>query len=317
MFHTSCYEDMLAAHRRSPRSRESAYLDCPNCRGRGCIIATFTYIEPVGMSTPPRLAAAASNPSDDGCATPGSQAFPWWHADKPPCSYHAGTSLGPGRFGLLVDPGSWGNLQGDRFAKSAASISMQHGKKPTQHKRAKPLNVGGVGHGVQSCEWDCTLPISMRRSDGSYCEATFTAPTIKDSDCPALWGLQSLMEQRAILDCAGKKLHLLGPVGELELTLPPGSETFQLEQSPSGHLLLPASDFARLRQSQERHGTAPTRHLLACDPLAPPPVASGTPTSTPQQAASSSDTRVSPCVPANGSAAEQPAAGVDTGPSSS
>ena len=47
------------------------------------------------------------------------------------------------------------------------------------------------------------------------------------------------------------KLHFVG-AGDAELNLPPGSETFQLYLSPSGHLMLPVSEF----QNHKKQGKA-------------------------------------------------------------
>ena len=307
MFHTECYERMLVDHRRGPLLR-GPLPDCPNCRGVGRIIATWRFIEPISLATPVLAAAAAPTSPEPSVATPEpartpdtddfstplvrpahAPAFPWWPTEF---TYHSGTGLGDDRFGLLVDPGSWGNLQGEKWLQRAASLALQHGKKPRQERRKKPMTVGGVGHGTQSCAWDCMLPIAPCRADGSYCEATFEAPTIEGSECPALWGLRSLIEHRAILDCAGRVLHLQGPTGEAEITLPPGSESYQLEQSPSGHLLLPVSDYKNLANSIARHGapTVPPRHLLATYP----DVAVQTEPVLPQDSSSSRDHLVAP-----------------------
>ena len=42
---------------------------------------------------------------------------------------------------------------------------------------------------------------------------------------------------------ANLRLHLCGP-GDIQLNLPAGTESYQLEVSPSGHLVLPCSNFA-------------------------------------------------------------------------
>ena len=64
------------------------------------------------------------------------------------------------------------------------------------------------------------------------------------SDLPGLPGLNTLRYNRAVLDFTTLEMHFLGP-GDSQVgkTLPPGPDTFQLEIAPSGHLVLPCSEF--------------------------------------------------------------------------
>eukprot|EP00974_Lingulodinium_polyedra_P007136 676432-Lingulodinium_polyedra.AAC.1 len=55
-----------------------------------------------------------------------------------------------------------------------------------------------------------------------------------------------MMAKRAVIDIVSRRLHMCGP-GDLDIDLPPGSHTFELEQSLSGHLLLPVSDFYTIK----------------------------------------------------------------------
>ena len=94
----------------------------------------------------------------------------------------------------------------------------------------------------QQCVWDGQIPTALRRADGTYSLGTFTAPVIENSSCPALLGQQSLGQHRAIFDCHNKVLYLCAP-GEVETRVPEGSEKLPLGQAPSGHLILPISDY--------------------------------------------------------------------------
>ena len=69
-------------------------------------------------------------------------------------------------------------------------------------------------------------------------------PTVHNSDLPGLLGLTALRNNKAIIDFDNLRLHFLGPGDStLERSLPPGSETFQLEVAPSGHIVLPCCEF--------------------------------------------------------------------------
>jgi hypothetical protein len=51
-----------------------------------------------------------------------------------------------------------------------------------------------------------------------------------------------MKKQRTILDLVNNQMHFCGP-GEITFNLPPGSESFQLEEAPSGHLILPICEY--------------------------------------------------------------------------
>jgi hypothetical protein len=156
--------------------------------------------------------------------------------------FHTNTQLKDGRPSLLVDPGSKGNLGGEVTVRHHARAAQAAGKQYSSTKRAVPLNVMGVGNGSQQCPFDCTTALGLQRTDGTCVEATYTAPIVPGSDLPALLGLDALMSQRALLDLTTLKLHFVGP-GTLQLDLPAGSESFQLEIAPSGHLVLPCGHY--------------------------------------------------------------------------
>ena len=102
----------------------------------------------------------------------------------------------------------------------------------------------GVGNGSQTCAYDCMSPIGLTTVDGVSITAQYTAPIIDDSELPMLLGLQSLRENRSILDMHNLKLHFCGEAGA-KIEPGPGAVTFDLEISPSGHLVLPCSAFKK------------------------------------------------------------------------
>ena len=181
------------------------------------------------------------------------------HLDEFVHSWHANTRLPDGRPALLIDRGSVGNLCGDRWAKTVADAAKRQGLKPVATKRDRPLNVKGVGTGGQACEYDSSLPIALRNTDGKLAiSGKLVTPTISKSDIPGLLGLSSLRKNRAILDMNTLQLHFLGP-GDYNLhqSLPPGTESFQLETAPSGHLVLPCAEF-----SADAHQSDPSNLTL-------------------------------------------------------
>ena len=165
-------------------------------------------------------------------------------------TYHADTRLKDGRPALLVDPGSRGNLAGSEWMRDAAREAMRFNKRPVERQRENPLNVMGVGNGSQCCRFDCEMPVAIQRADGTVATGTFTAPTVDNSGLPALLGLQSLRDARALLDMHTMQLHFCGPNGA-QIELSPGSQTFRLELSPSGHLVVPCCEFKKASQKAD------------------------------------------------------------------
>ena len=100
----------------------------------------------------------------------------------------------------------------------------------------------GVGYGSQGCTHDCQLPVMLRQDNGTYTPGIFEAPIVPNSDLPGLLGLRSMQRARVVLDLTSNKMHPCGP-GTVELSLPSGTETYQLEAASSGHLVLPCSNF--------------------------------------------------------------------------
>ena len=157
-------------------------------------------------------------------------------------TYISNTELADGRQALLVDTGSYGNLTGAPWARRTTTLALRHKRKSKQTKRAKPLNVSGVGKDAQTCTHDCELPVELQTIDGRQITGVFTAPTINDHSLPAILGLKTLIERRAIMDFTTMQLSFTGP-GQSRIEYSPGTDTFQMLHAPSGHLMLPCCDY--------------------------------------------------------------------------
>ena len=168
-------------------------------------------------------------------------------------AFHTETRLQSGH-GLIVDIGSIGNLGGDEFARDVAACAMENGRRPSQTKRGRPLRVSGVGHGSDVATHNVSLPIAVKSVTGDCSAGTFDMPTVKNSKLPGLLGLNSLTSRRAVIDCATRKMYFLGP-GDYDLAagMPTGTQVFQLETAPSGHLVLPITHFKEFDR-QQKHG---------------------------------------------------------------
>ena len=68
-------------------------------------------------------------------------------------------------------------------------------------------------------------------------------PSVPNSDLPGLLGLNALRKNRAVIDFDENMMYFLGP-GEYDLSkaLPPGTDCYQCELAPSGHLVVPCCE---------------------------------------------------------------------------
>ena len=174
----------------------------------------------------------------------------WWeHVTRsaPMQIFHERTRLTDGE-GLLCDLGAIDNLCGSEWIKRQESLAKQ----PARWRSIKPITVEGVGkeadRSVESASVNIALP------DGAA--GSYEAP-ILEGPLPALWGLRSMRRHRTLFDVVNKKVYFLGP-GGYKISLSPGSTTYDLQESPSGHLMLPVSCFDDMKKIQEKSTTTTT-----------------------------------------------------------
>jgi len=139
-----------------------------------------------------------------------------------------------------------------------------------QDKMSKALNVSGIGKGSQAAEYEVTVPIAVYDQMTNHIMLdSYKAPVIPDSPIPALLGLETLVKHRAVINVFANppELHFVGP-GGIEMKLPPGTKSFHLERAPSGHLMLPVSQFAEYLHQEKVSKSAPREESLK--PIAEP-----------------------------------------------
>lgn len=162
--------------------------------------------------------------------------FPVWLSPF----FHAQVRRSQGE-GLLIDTGAIGPLTGDRTFSRISAYAKKAGQ--GTHFEAIPHHeVDGVGSKPSSVDTKGKTAVCLR--DGTVCE--FVSNVMKDSDLPALYGLEGLHRNRSLIDVCSKKLIFVG-AGGYTLQLSPGSRTYALESVPSGHLLLPCTEWANAK----------------------------------------------------------------------
>jgi hypothetical protein len=142
---------------------------------------------------------------------------------------------------FLLDIGSPGNLTGAPWATLVAKLASEHNLRSKQTLRRTPLHVSGVGTGGQEAKWDATLPICLQTEDGRLVQGAFTTP-ILPTDLPSLLGLNTMVEQRAVIDLRTLTITFCGP-DDRPLQYPNGSDTYKLHRAKSGHLMLPCCQY--------------------------------------------------------------------------
>ena len=199
-----------------------------------------------------RSEAVDSLPSVTQPCAAASPQYPSWEVVNAPKSGwepqftgHISTLLEDGRQSIVIDTGSVGNLCGNEWATAVARLAKKAGRDPKYVKRDRPMSLCGVGHGSQEAKYNCQLPIAFRRvSDGTSRSGTLDIPTISHSPVPGLWGFRSLQQNRVVIDFTTLKLYMLGPSDyDLLKSMPSGTEVFQCERAPSGHLVLPCCEY--------------------------------------------------------------------------
>ena len=161
----------------------------------------------------------------------------WW---QPELAFHAMVRLvGNAREGLLIDCGAVTNLAGDRWVARTAALAKSFGQ-GTSTTAVAPKEVEGVGSGSSQVNAVAVVPVCL--ANGSV--GSFETSVISNSELPALMGLATMTKNRALIDVANKKLIYVGP-GGYQMQLSPNSITMNLEQVPSGHLLLPCAEWLK------------------------------------------------------------------------
>lgn len=155
-----------------------------------------------------------------------------------PQSYHTQVRLPQGQEGVLVDCGAVQNLTGDRWLDRVKAILARFSQGISVKPLARERSVEGVGTGASQICSHADVPICTATGT----KGIYSAAVVRDSDLPALLGLEPLEAQRALIDVHNRQIYFVGP-GGYDLKLSPGSECHNLVKIPSGHLLLPVTEW--------------------------------------------------------------------------
>jgi hypothetical protein len=206
-------------------------LSVPKSKNRVCPF-TGSLLPDEASGAGEQMSSAASSDSFFVGAT----TYAVWSDDR---VYHTQVRLAKGE-ALLIDTGAVGNLVGERTIDRMKQIAKDNGQGSNFTPSDKPGAVQGVGGSSSNIIGTCKVPIRLTAEPNGA--ASYEAPVIEGSDVPALLGAASLTAHRALVDTVHDQLILLGP-GGMKLTLSPGSRVLPFARSPTGHLMLPASEW--------------------------------------------------------------------------
>ena len=173
---------------------------------------------------------------------------------------------------ILPDTGARDGLCGDQWAIHAGAWAAKHGHKWTCSKLAARRAVSGVGQGVQHVEDKFSVPIGLEDKKGKHHLGDFKAAVIRNSNLPALLGIDSLSKQNAVIRCRTGEIWFMDSAG---CDIKPKGNHVHLQmvksKSGSGHWFLPVG---RFNEVMTRLGQASTDGHLATASTTP---ASGQP----------------------------------------
>ena len=136
-----------------------------------------------------------------------------------------------GRHSLLIDPGAWSNLVGEKSAIEMDLKAITAGHLSTEEKLTRPFKAKGIGLGTNTAEWEVTIPIAVAEGDRNTLLHSYTALIVGESgsDLPALLGLKSLSSHRAILEMTpGEEYLTLPGPGGYTMNWSPGTRRYKL-----------------------------------------------------------------------------------------
>eukprot|EP00973_Karenia_brevis_P007210 977840-Karenia_brevis.AAC.1 len=89
---------------------------------------------------------------------------------------HQLTRLGNSCEELLIDPGAFDNLSGDRWVARMSILARNAGRRIAYRSIAKPVKVEGVGDGQEQSGVQAIVLGVMKASDGRLVESEYHVP---------------------------------------------------------------------------------------------------------------------------------------------
>ena len=88
---------------------------------------------------------------------------------------------------LLIDPGAYDNIVGDRWVARQGALACEALLEPEQRVMDRSIDGEGIGTSGQVAKEEVTMPGAAKDEQGEVHQITYNAPVVPDSDRPALW----------------------------------------------------------------------------------------------------------------------------------
>ena len=168
---------------------------------------------------------------------------PWWSDDPVQIAVynnHSVTQIRGRREGLVVDTGATDNLSGHAWMDRQTEIAKTNAIDTTYGDFDRPI----VGKTTDRAEQRAQI---LWASAVELC--WFDTPVLHSEPerfVPGLWGLNS-QQRRNLIDTGG---NIPGPGGFM-IQLSPGSRAIRCEHAVPGHMILPTSEFSKVKKRNE------------------------------------------------------------------
>ena len=143
---------------------------------------------------------------------------------------------------ILPDIGAKDGLCGDRWAIHAGQWANAHGHKPYADQLPERRTVSGVGSGSQHADERVHIPIGLEDTKGRKFLSKYRAAMVRNSNLPALLGIDSLERLNAVISCKTGEMWFMDDEG---CDIKPKGDFvhLQMKKAKTGHWYLPAGRF--------------------------------------------------------------------------
>ena len=124
----------------------------------------------------------------------------------------------------------------------AGQWANSKGHKPRIENLPERRTVSGVGVGSQYADEKVSIPIGLHDTAGKKHLSTYKAAMVRNSNLPALLGIDSLERLNAVISCRTGEMWFMDDAG---CTIKPKGDSvhLQMKKSRTGHWYLPVGRF--------------------------------------------------------------------------
>ena len=148
----------------------------------------------------------------------------------------------------MIDTGAFFSLAGDEWVERSGLIAKEYGQGIMMEQLDRKFSIEGVGKSANEVTHRATVPIALATGN----TGTFTTNVVRQSPLPGLLGLEPMIKQHTLLDLHTGRMICVGE-GGYKLDLSPGSTVHKLERARSGHLILPTTEWDKVKKSTQPH----------------------------------------------------------------